>query len=93
MNSLARFHFSDPDDVQLLNKLIQEENEFILSCFDVFESDKDHDNLIDSLKRILEKSKAMGLHRGSMMASSFYTSNPWQRVTRETINQANMMQQ
>ncbi len=62
VNSLARYHFTDPDDLQLLNKLIQEENEFILSCFDVFESDKDHDNLIDSLHRILEKSKAMGLH-------------------------------
>ena len=58
MNSLARYHLGgDPDDVQLLNKLVQEENEFILSCFDVFESDKDHDNLIDSLRRILEKSK------------------------------------
>ncbi len=62
----------------MLNKLVQEENEFILSCFDVFESDKDHDNLIDSLKRIIEKSKAMGLHRNSMTASSFYTNNnPW----------------
>lgn len=93
VNSLARFHFSDPDDIQLLNKLIQEENEFILSCFDVFESDKDHDNLIDSLKRILDKSKSMGLHRSSMMASNFYNNNPWQRATRETINQANMAQQ
>ena len=80
--------------MQLLNKLIQEENEFILSCFDVFESDKDHDNLIDSLKRILEKSKQMGLHRSSMTASSFYTNNnPWQRVTQNAINQANMVVQ
>jgi hypothetical protein len=75
---LARYHFtSDPDDVQLLNKLVQEENEFVLSCFDVFESDKDHDNLIDSLRRILEKSKSMGLHRNSMTASSFYNNNTW----------------
>jgi hypothetical protein len=78
VNSLARYHFNqDPDDVHLLNKLVQEENEFVLSCFDVFESDKDHDNLIDSLRRILEKSKAMGLHKNSMTASSFYNSNPW----------------
>ena len=77
VNSLARYHFNDPDDVHLLNKLIQEENEFILSCFDVFESDKDHDNLIDSLHRILEKSKAMGLHINSVTASSFYNQNPW----------------
>jgi hypothetical protein len=92
VNSLARYHFNDSDDVQLLNKLVQEENEFILSCFDVFESDKDHDNLIDSLKRILEKSKQMGLHRSSMTASSFYMNNPWQRATQTTINLANSVQ-
>jgi hypothetical protein len=62
----------------MLHKLIQEENEFILSCFDVFESDNDHDNLIDSLQRIVEKSKQMGLHVNSMTASSFYNhNNPW----------------
>ncbi|CDW71526.1 UNKNOWN [Stylonychia lemnae] len=89
VNSLARYHFSDPDDVQLLNKLIQEENEFILSCFDVFESDKDHDNLIDSLNRILEKSKAMGLHINSMTASSFYNQNPWRSNQHTPIQQPN----
>ena len=47
--SLTRYHFTDPDDVQLLQKLINDENEFILSTFDVFESDKDHENLIDSI--------------------------------------------
>ncbi len=51
----------------------------MLSCFDVFDSDKDHDNLIDSLNRILEKSKAMGLHINSVTASSFYNPNPWSR--------------
>lgn len=84
VNSLTRYHFNDPDDIQLLNKLIHEENEFILSCFDVFESDKDHDNLIDSLNRILEKSKAMGLHANSLTASSFYNQNPWTRSNQQT---------
>ena len=49
VNSLTRYHFSSRDDIELLSKLIQEGNEFVLSCFDVFESDKDHENLIDSL--------------------------------------------
>lgn len=49
MNSLTRYHFTEKEDIELLNKLIQEENEFVLSCFDVFDSDKDHENLIDSL--------------------------------------------
>ena len=61
VNSLTRYHFTEKEDVELLNKLIQEENEFVLSCFDVFDSDKDHENLIDSLQRILDKSKSMGL--------------------------------
>ena len=54
LNSLTSYHFDDKEDIDLLNKLIQEENEFILSCFDVFDSDKDHENLIDSLQRILK---------------------------------------
>ena len=61
MNSLTRYHFKDQEDIQVLQKLIHDENEFMLSAFDVFESDKDHENLIDSLSRILEKSKQMGI--------------------------------
>lgn len=49
VNSLTRYHFKDQDDIHLLQKLIHDENEFMLSAFDVFESDKDHENLIDSL--------------------------------------------
>jgi hypothetical protein len=37
----------------MLNKLIQEENEFIISAFDVYDADKDTENLVDSLFRIL----------------------------------------
>jgi hypothetical protein len=72
VNSLARYHFSDPDDIQLLQKLIHDENEFVLSTFDVFDSDQDHENLIDSLQRIIEKSKTMGIHLQSVQATSFY---------------------
>ena len=42
---LARCHFTDPDDVQLLQKLIHDENELILAVFDVYESDNNHENL------------------------------------------------
>ena len=49
INMLARYHFRDPDDVQLLQKLIQDENELILAVFEVYESDNNHENLIDSL--------------------------------------------
>ncbi len=51
---------------------MHDENEFILSTFDVFDSDQDHENLIDSLQRIIEKSKTMGVHLQSVQATSFY---------------------
>lgn len=57
VNSLTKYHFKDREDVELLNRLINEENEFVLSCFEVFDSDKDHENLIDSLYRIIDKHK------------------------------------
>jgi hypothetical protein len=62
-----------------LNKLIQEENEFILSSFEVFESDKDHENLIDSLTRILDKYKQLGLnsHSNQVHPTAFYSNNQW----------------
>jgi len=85
VNSLARYQFTDHDDVQLLQKLIHDENEFILSTFDVFESDKDHENLIDSLHRILDKSKDLGLQVNPAAATSFYndTVQGWPRNTHQ----------
>jgi len=78
INQLARTYFQDPDDIAMLNKLVHEENEFIVSVFDVYEADKDTENLVDSLFRILEKSKQMGLHLHSITASSFFNAQPWQ---------------
>ena len=75
INMLARHHFRDPDDVQLLTKLVHDENELILAVFDVYESDNNHENLIDSLQRILDKSKSMGIHMQSITASSFYNND------------------
>ena len=87
INMLARYHFRDPDDVQLLTKLVHDENELILAVFDVFESDNNHENLIDSLQRILEKSKAMGIHMQSITASSFYNNDTaWQRSVQQERN-------
>ena len=94
VNMLARYHFRDPDDVQLLQKLIQDENELILAVFDVYESDNNHENLIDSLQRILEKSKAMGIHMQSITATSFYNNNDpvWQRGSfHERVRPSNLI--
>ena len=94
VNMLARYHFRDPDDVQLLQKLIQDENELILAVFDVYESDNNHENLIDSLQRILEKSKAMGIHMQSITATSFYNNNDpvWHRGSfQERVRSSNLV--
>ena len=94
INMLARYHFRDPDDVQLLQKLIQDENELILAVFEVYESDNNHENLIDSLQRILEKSKAMGIHMQSITATSFYNNNDpvWHRGSfQERVRSSNLV--
>jgi len=51
----------------------------MLSAFDVFESDKDHENLIDSLQRILEKSKQMGVQLQSVATFHNNTVQGWPR--------------
>jgi hypothetical protein len=74
VNSLTKYHFKDREDIELLNRLINEENEFVLSCFDVFDSDKDHENLIDSLQRILDKYKLNGFQFQRITPNSFFQS-------------------
>ena len=61
VNSFAKTYIRDKEEVALLQKLIEDENEFVLSAFDVFESDKDQENLLDTLLRIVGKYKRMGL--------------------------------
>lgn len=34
-------YINDPHDKGIINKLVKEDNEFILAAFDVFRSDKD----------------------------------------------------
>lgn len=65
VQQLARYHFNNKEDLDLLNRLIQEENEFVHGIFEVFDSDKDHDSLIDSLQRLLDKSREGGYIGGS----------------------------
>jgi hypothetical protein len=72
VNSLAKYHFNDKDDVDLLTRLINEENEFVLSCFDVFDSDRDYENLIDSLQRIVNKYKLQEGYVNGISPQAFY---------------------
>lgn len=55
VNSIVKAHLPSEQDIELLNTLIAQENEFVFSAFDVFESDKDQEELLDSLLRAVAK--------------------------------------
>ena len=77
-SSLLEFvtkYMRDRDDIALLQRLIEDENEFVLSAFDVFESDKDQENLLDTLVRIVNKYKRLGISKNSVTAAAFYDGN------------------
>lgn len=42
----------------LLKQLVSEENEFVIAAFDVFDSDKDTEELVDTLRALLCKIKS-----------------------------------
>ena len=50
------------EDTEVLKKLVGEENEFVFSAYDVYESDKDQNELIDSLIRAINKRKKEEQH-------------------------------
>ena len=74
VNSLVRKRLRDDNDLLLLNKLILDEDELVYSSFDVFESDRDEEDLLDTLIRIVQKYKRMGRFSNNMYASTFYSS-------------------
>jgi len=53
INTLVRDRLKDDSDIKLLNKLAMQGDELLYSSFDVFESDRDEEDFIDTIKRIL----------------------------------------
>ena len=51
VNTVVKDQLPDPDDLQVLKKLIVDENEFVFAAFDVFVSDRDEEELLDTLMR------------------------------------------
>ena len=72
LNYFAINYIKEKEDMALLLKLVEDENEFVMASFDVFESDMDNENLLDTLKRIVKKYKRMGLSKNSVKAGGFY---------------------
>jgi hypothetical protein len=57
IDSLEKSLSDNQSDITLLKNLIQYDNEFVLGAFEVYESDKDIENLIDSLRRSIKRYK------------------------------------
>lgn len=85
VDSFARDNLINLDDIEVLKKLILDENEFVFSAFDVYESDRDQGELIDSLMRAIRK-YAKPLSE-SIRSSSFYPNPPPVEVAPTFINQ------
>lgn len=50
-------YLRDEEDINILNHLIKIEDEVLFSTFDVFESDRDEEELVDTVIRIINKHK------------------------------------
>ena len=74
VNNLVKKRLKDESYLLLLNKLICEGDELLYSTFDVFESDRDEEDLLDTLIRIVNKYKKQGKFSNSLYASPFYSS-------------------
>lgn len=73
VESFARECLVSAEDIEILKKLISEENEFVFSAYDVYESDKDQTELVDSLLRAINKKKK---EEESLRSDSFYPEAP-----------------
>jgi len=75
VNTVVKDQLPDPDDLQVLKKLIVDENEFVFAAFDVFVSDRDEEELLDTLMRWVLKAKRVRLEETEALnTSSFYPS-------------------
>ena len=57
VNTVVKSKIPDLEDIETIIKLIGEENEFVYAAFDVFVSDRDEEELLDSLVRCVYKYK------------------------------------
>lgn len=57
VNTVVKNQIPDVEDIETITKLIGEENEFVFAAFDVFVSDRDEEELLDSLVRCVYKYK------------------------------------
>ena len=88
VDSFVRENLIAAEDIEVLRKLIAEENEFVFSSFDVYESDRDQSELVDSLMRAINKYKKK--NDESIKSSSFYPNPPPIESALQVLNAENM---
>jgi hypothetical protein len=76
IESFSRENLMNQEDIEVLKKLICEEHEFVFSAYDVYESDKDQNELIDSLMRAINKRKKIS---DSIRPDSFFVESTQNR--------------
>jgi hypothetical protein len=65
----------NPDDLEVLKTLIGEENEFVFAAFDVFVSDRDEEEFLDTLNRCIAKFHRLRVtEQEPLNTSQFYPS-------------------
>ena len=85
VDSFAKEYLIEPEDLSILRLLISEENEFVFSAFDVYESDRDQAELLDSIMRAINKHKKN--KNDSIRSSPFYPNFPHIEVAPHEISQ------
>lgn len=65
LNNLFNDKYLSDTEINVLHRLIEEENEFVISAFDVYESDSNLQELVDTLKKIVNKAMSQKINQKS----------------------------
>eukprot|EP00801_Mesodinium_rubrum_P000233 Mrub_00233.p1 GENE.Mrub_00233~~Mrub_00233.p1 ORF type:complete len:1316 (+),score=284.44 Mrub_00233:563-3949(+) len=63
LNGLFNDKYLSSTEINVLHRLIEEENEFVISAFDVYESDSNLKELVDTLKKIVNKAMSQKINQ------------------------------
>jgi len=68
LTNLFNDKYLSDTEINVLHRLIEEENEFVISAFDVYESDSNLKELVDTLSKIVNKAMTQKLNQKSNIA-------------------------
>lgn len=68
LTNLFNDKYLSDTEINVLHRLIEEENEFVISAFDVYESDSNLKELVDTLSKIVNKAMTQKINQKSNIA-------------------------